>query len=250
MARALLAAALLATAQAMVGRVPAAEAAIRAATGASCVAKSAVGPIATRGMLLDEMEPFEEKISSPIPAASGVLALDACMAFERNILESNAASYPSMATSAGVSADDSRTTTSHKVAAATVGRGRRTGGRRGKQQAGGRRPVVGSSVDRLATETVSWTGGQYNAREGATNPSAPVSPAGPRPPCTARAKKVPPVAVAAASPGQLDGRLDGEGDCDEVLSGGDGDWAIGDDEADDREDIFEAADVALSGEEA
>ena len=46
------------------------------------------------------------------------------------------------------------------------------------------------------------------------------------------------------------GRLGGEGHCDEDLGGGDGYWAIGDDEADDREDIFEATDVALSGEEA
>ena len=46
--------------------------------------------------------------------------------------------------------------------------------------------------------------------------------------------------------------MGGEGHCDEDLGGGDGDWAIGDDEADDREeeDTFEAADAALSGEEA
>ena len=101
MARALLAAALLATAQAMVGRVQAAEAAMRAAAGASCVATSAAGPIATRGMSLDKMAPLAEKRSSPIPVASGVPALGAYMAFERNIIAAIAAPIPSMATSAG-----------------------------------------------------------------------------------------------------------------------------------------------------
>ena len=112
MARALLAAALLATAQAMVGRVPAAEAAMRAAAGASCVATSAAGPIATRGMSLDKMAPLAEKRSSPIPVASGVPALGAYMAFERNIIAAIAAPVPSMATSAGVLADASRTAAS------------------------------------------------------------------------------------------------------------------------------------------
>ena len=110
MARALLVAALLASAQAMVGREPATEAAVRAAAGVSAIAaarlaREDVWRMATNSMALS----LESDFTSPKVVKLAERELRASTVFDEIILEAEAPPDSSVTPFAAVSADSSRT---------------------------------------------------------------------------------------------------------------------------------------------